>query len=98
MVDRVIVTERTPETISVQIHWADGSTSTQVEAHLMRFAHRLIRELAEQQLSNVEIARRLNEMGLKTSRGKAWTRETVWVVRFGNGRRQASTKRQRKAS
>jgi hypothetical protein len=90
MVERVVVTGRTPETISAVIRWADGSEPTTVEARLARFAHRVIRELGEQGLSNVEIAKRLNEMGLTTSRGKAWTRVTVWVVRFRNGRSRGS--------
>jgi len=97
LIERVLVMGRTPETISAVISWADGSEATPVAAHLHRFAHRLIRELADQGLSNVEIAKRLNEMGHTTSRGKPWTRETVWVVRFPKGSSRAS-KRIRKAS
>ena len=39
---------------------------------------------------NLEIARRMNDMGFVTSRGKAWTRETVWNVRFKLGRGERS--------
>lgn len=88
--ETVEVTGRTEETISAVIHWADGSEPTLVEAHLHRFVHRLIRELAEQGLSNPAIATRVNEMGFVTSRGNPWTRETVWVARFGNGSRRRS--------
>jgi Recombinase len=98
MIDRVRIVERTPEIIRVLVFWADGTAPTAVEALLFRFAHRMIRELAEQGFSNVEIAKRLNEMGLVTSRGKPWTREVVWVVRhYGKGGKQAAQKR-RKAS
>jgi hypothetical protein len=97
LVERVVVTNRTPETVSMLVYWADESEPTPVEARLARYAHRLIFELAAQGLKNVEIAKRLNENGLTTSRGKPWTRETVWVVRFGNGRRQGA-KKQRRAS
>ena len=58
---------------------------------------RVIRELAEQELSNAEIAKRVNEMGLTTSRGKAWTRETARAVRTGKVGGHVSMKR-RKAS
>jgi hypothetical protein len=94
VVQKVVVTARTEETISLLVHWADGSEPTPVAAHLYRFAHRLIRELGAQGYGNPEIARRMNEMGFVTSRGKPWTRETVWVVRFGNsGRRCLGTDR-----
>jgi hypothetical protein len=97
LVERVVVTGRTPETISALVYWADGSEPTEVEAHLARYAHRFIFQFADDGLSNVEIAKRMNEIGLKTLRGKPWSRETVWVVRFANGPRSASRK-ERKAS
>jgi hypothetical protein len=69
---------------------ADGTEPTVVDARLARFAHWVIRELSDHGSSDAEIAKRLNEMGLTTSRDKAWTRETVWVVRSGNGRGDAA--------
>jgi len=93
MVERVVVTSRTPETVSAVIRWAAGSEPTEVEARFAAFAYRLFGSSVAQELSNAAIAVRLNEMGFTTSRGRAWTRETVWVVRFGNGRRLSRVRR-----
>ncbi len=89
MVERVIVTGRTPEVIFAVIRWADGSEPTEVEARLAKHAHRLIRELAEQGFANADIARRMNEAGTTTNRDRPWTTETVWVARFKNQGRRA---------
>jgi len=90
MVDSVVVEKRTEETITVVVSWRDGSESTIVEAHLARYVHRLIRELGSEGVGNSEIARRMNDMDFVTSRGKPWTRETVWSVRFKLGRSEKS--------
>src|SRR5207302_553388 len=42
MVERVVVTGRTPETISALVYWLDESEPTPVEARLARYAHRLV--------------------------------------------------------
>ncbi len=49
--------------------------------------------MAEEGLGNAEIARRLNELGLETSRGKPWSTSTVWQVPF-HGARSLECKRQ----
>jgi hypothetical protein len=90
LVEKVEVTARTEETIYATIYWVDGSEPSPVEARLARFAHRIIRELAAEGFSNAEIARRVNKVKLTTLRGKPWTRETVWVVRFGKGKYRRS--------
>ena len=92
MVDRVLVTARTAETISARITWADGSEPLAIEVPLMRYAHRRIAELVKEGLGNVEIARRLNALGLETSRGKPWSTATVWQARYHGVR---STERKR---
>ncbi len=86
MVDRVLVTAKSAETISALIMWADGSEPTAIEVPLMRYAHRKIAEMAEEGLGNDEIARRLNTLGLETSRAKPWSTSTVWQVRFHGAR------------
>ena len=86
MVGSVVVQKRTETTITATVFWSDGSEPTSVEAHLVRHVHRLIRELGDEGVGNSEIARRVNEMGFVTSRRKAWTRETIWNVRFKLGR------------
>jgi hypothetical protein len=78
--------------ISATITWADGSEATAIEVPLMRFAHRRIAEMAEDGLGNAEIARRLNDLGLETLRGKPWSTSTVWQVRF-HGARSPERKR-----
>lgn len=93
LVERVLVTAKTAETISATITWTDGSEPTAIEVPLMRFAHRRIAEMVEEGLGNAEIARRLNELGLETSRGKPWSTRTVWQVRF-HGARSPECKRQ----
>ena len=80
LVDRVSITDATRETISFLIVWTDGSEPTPGEAHLARHAHTLIKQMAAEGMKNPEIARKLNEMGLKTSRGRHWTTSTVWQV------------------
>lgn len=87
------MTAKTAETISAVITWADGSEPTAIEVPLMRFAHRRIAEMVEEGLGNNEIARRLNAMGLETSRGKPWSTSTVWQVRF-HGASSPECKRQ----
>jgi hypothetical protein len=91
VVDRVLVTARTAETISALIKWADGSDPTAIEVPLMRYAHRKIAEMTEEGLGNDEIARRLNALGLQTSRGRPWSTSTVWQVRFKAARRREMT-------
>ncbi len=87
MVERVVVSAKTTETISARITWADGSEVTAIEVPLMRYAHRWIAEMAGEGLANAEIAERLNNLGLKTSRGKSWSTATVWQARqYGAGR------------
>jgi len=80
LVEKVSITNVTRETISFAIVWADGSEPTRGEAHLARHAHALIKQWAAEGVKNPEIARKLNEMGLKTSRGRHWTTATVWQV------------------
>jgi hypothetical protein len=93
MVDRVLVTAKSAETISALILWADGSAPTAIEVPLMRYAHRKIAEMVEDGLGNDEIARRLNALGLETSRGKPWSTSTVWQVRYhGAGSRERRRK------
>jgi hypothetical protein len=66
--------------ISATITWADGSEATAIEVPLMRFAHRRIAEMAE------------DDLGLETLRGKPWSTSTVWQVRF-HGARSPERKR-----
>jgi Recombinase len=95
MVDSVVVAKRTAETITAIVAWSDGSEPTIVEAHLAQYVHRLIRELGDEGIGNSEIARGVNEMDFVTSRGKPWTRETVWSVRFKLGRSKKSSQTER---
>ena len=87
MVERVVVTAATRETLTALVYWADKSDPTRIEAYLARYAHRLIAELRERGLGTADIARRLYELELQTSRGKAWTPATVWQVQHYRGRK-----------
>ena len=80
MIERVVVTAASPESLSFSIRWVDGSAATDGVALLARYAHALIRKMAADGTSNPEIAQRLNELGLKTTRGRHWTTSTVWQV------------------
>jgi hypothetical protein len=87
MVDEVIGVERTPEVITAEIFWADGSAPTVVEAYLYRYAYPIIAELAATGMSNLEIAGHLNELNLQNSRGRAWSRLAVWAARRAMAKR-----------
>ena len=67
LIDRVIVTAASPERVSFAIRWADGSPPTDGVAYTARHAHALIRRWAAEGSGNPEIARRLNQLDLKTS-------------------------------
>jgi DNA invertase Pin-like site-specific DNA recombinase len=73
----VIIEERTKEYLVGRIRWADGRPDTQITVRLGPWAHRRIAELAAEQLSPRLIAARLNDEGLRTLRGREWTRPTV---------------------
>lgn len=77
MIDRVVMIEKTPERLLLEIRWADGSPPAVVEVARNRHAHAVIRELAAAGVDAEGIAAILNERGIQTTKGREWQKRTV---------------------
>lgn len=85
LVDSVVIERRTDEMVVATVHRADGEPDTRVEAKLMGYRARLIRELAASGVTPAEIANTLNREGLQTLKGRPWAARTVvrWIPNPG---------------
>ena len=77
MIDRVVMVDKTPERLLIEIRWADGSPPAVVEVTRNRHAHAAILELAAEGVDAEGIAAILNERGIKTTKGRKWQKRTV---------------------
>ena len=77
MVDRVVVETRTRERVCLRVVWNDGAPDTAREVVLYPYAHRMVEEWSAQGVEPVEIASRLNAMGVVTKYQTPWTERNV---------------------
>lgn len=77
LADRGVVEKQSDDVICVTIRRADGEPDVRLEVKLVKYAYRMIAELAASGLEPAEIARRLNEEGLCTHKGQPWSERTV---------------------
>lgn len=77
MVRSVRILERSPETVRAEIVWADAAPPVEVVVVLFRRAHRIALELAGRGVAPRAIAAELNDRGLVTQKGRAWTMSAV---------------------
>jgi DNA invertase Pin-like site-specific DNA recombinase len=81
----ILVEDWDKERLRVRIKWVDGWPESVVDVLLPAGVKRLILELQQQGKSFEETAQRLSAMGIRTRRGKQWTRKIVqqfvWRVR-----------------
>ena len=80
MIEAVIVEERTDEHFVVRIVWVDGIPDTVVEVKRFAYYRRLIVQWVEERLTLPQIATLLNDLGLRTSLGNEWSRDTLYRV------------------
>ena len=77
MVARVGVETRTRERVRLRVVWNDGAPDTVREVVLYPYAHRMVEEWSAQGVEPVEIASRLNAMGVVTKYQTPWTERNV---------------------
>jgi len=77
MIEAVIVEERTDEHFTVRILWVDGAPDSVIEVKRFGYYLRLIAQWAAEGLTLSQIARKLNEMGLRTRLGREWSPDTL---------------------
>jgi hypothetical protein len=80
VIDHVAIQSRDLLKVTGQIVWADGTPPTPIEAKLNRQGHAIIAQLTAEGVAIPEIIRRLNDAGIKTMKGRAWTKNSVWIA------------------
>jgi DNA invertase Pin-like site-specific DNA recombinase len=87
MTQQVVMEERTKEYVRLRVVWKDGSPDTIAVVLLPSYAHRTMREMAEQGATCAAIAAELCRVGVLTRHQTQWTAESVRKS-FSNDRRQ----------
>jgi hypothetical protein len=78
MVDAVVVDEQESGRLSVRIRWKDHAPDTLIDVWRCVGVKRLARGLHAQGETCDDIARSLNNLGIKRQRGSAWDRRSVY--------------------
>jgi len=95
LIKTVFVLDRDLERIRARIVWADDEPDTEIDAVLNLHGHRIARQLLDEGVSWQGVADRLNEMGIPTMQGRAWTAKTVFQIAYR--RRKGSAPKGRQA-
>lgn len=84
MIAAVQLEERDLERICGRVIWADQAPDASFEVKRNAYTKRLIKELADQAYSPIQIADRLNQLNIRTLRGRLWDWKTVdhWLKRL----------------
>lgn len=80
VIDHVAIHSRDLLKVTGHVVWKDGTPPTPIEAKLNRQGHAIIAQLAAEGVAIPEITRRLNDAGIKTMKGRAWTTNSVWIA------------------
>jgi DNA invertase Pin-like site-specific DNA recombinase len=96
LVRAVLIDEWGREKLHVRICWNDDAPDTSIDVCLRAGIERIILEQWERGKKSDEIARTLNDAGIKTNRGNLWNRQSVRdFVRERSSHRRAARRRQR---
>jgi DNA invertase Pin-like site-specific DNA recombinase len=97
MVGAVVVDEQEKGRLSVRIRWNDHAPDALIDVWLPAGVERLILALWQEGKKSDEIARVLNDAGIKTNRGNLWNRNSVCDFRrWRLSRRRADRRRAEK--
>ena len=77
MVRDLVFEFRDEERVQLRITWADGGGDSVIGYRLRGYGARLAVEMADDGMPFDEIAGRLNELGVRTTRGTLWTRNSI---------------------
>ena len=87
LVRTVIIEEWGTERVRIRIGWADGAPDQLVDVWLPAGIARLVGEAREEGTSFAEIAVTLNEMGIRTKKGRVWAAKEVQEFLWRRSRR-----------
>jgi hypothetical protein len=98
LVRAVFIDDWGREKLPVRICWNDNAPNTSIDVWLRAGVERLILDTCQEGKTPDEIARALNDAGIKTNRGNAWHRKSVRdFLRERSNRRRTDRRRGRAA-
>jgi hypothetical protein len=87
VVKALVIEEWGTERVRVRIGWADGAPDQMADVWLPSGIEHLMREAHAQGRSFADIAMMLNEMGIRTQKGRTWAAKEVQQFLWRRSRR-----------